>query len=147
MFEAISSPRTSSARAASCRRTRRSPSGSRARRTAPTCSARACAGSASGLRSAHSRVSPRRPWSPQTSRADSLVPAEQLPQLGELLAPELVALTVLDPPDEIQHKWRKLDRVERLRHVVDAAQVDALCAVLHLGASSQKDDRDFARPL
>ena len=46
-------------------------------------------------------------------------------------------------PDE----RRQLERVERLRHVVDAADVEAARAVAELRARGQEDDRDLVRAL
>ena len=48
----------------------------------------------------------------------------------------------LDPREQVTHERRQLDRVERLRHVVDAAEVDAAGAVAQLGARGQEHDRD-----
>ena len=48
----------------------------------------------------------------------------------------------LDAREQVAHERRELDRVERLRHVVDAAEVDAARAVAQLGARGQEDDRD-----
>ena len=44
--------------------------------------------------------------------------------------------------EQVAHERRELDRVERLRHVVDAAEVDAARTVAQLGARGEEDDRD-----
>ena len=73
----------------------------------------------------------------------------QRAELGQLLAPQLVALAALQPVEQPSHERRQLDGIERLRDVVDAADVEAARAVAELGPRGQEDDRDLggaARP-
>src|SRR5947199_321668 len=63
-----------------------------------------------------------------------LVPFEQFAQLGDLLLAQVVPLAALDPVDELPDERRQLDGIERLRHVVDTAEVDSLRAIPDLGA-------------
>src|SRR6266542_3956048 len=74
-----------------------------------------------------------------------LVLAHQRAELGELLAAELVALAALDPLEHVLHERRELERVERLRHVVDPAEVEPARAVAKLRPGREEDDRDRAR--
>src|SRR5262245_4015181 len=69
----------------------------------------------------------------------------QRPQLGELLAAQLVALALVDAVEQLAYERRELERVERLRHVVDAADVEAARTVAELGARGEEDDRDLVR--
>src|SRR5207244_7317222 len=66
-------------------------------------------------------------------------------ELGELLVPEHVALPAVDPRDHVLDERGELERVERLRDVVDAADVEAARAVSELRPRGQEDDRDPAR--
>src|SRR5207302_2875959 len=141
---------------------RSSPSGSRAPSTGRISSAPASAGSASASRAAASREPPARPWSPPTSPAETLVgrgirrPGAPFPvggllglhqrtELGELLAAQVVALAALDALEQVPHEGRELEWVERLRHVVDPADVEAARPVAELRAGREEDDRDPAR--
>ena len=67
----------------------------------------------------------------------------QRAELGELLAPELVALAALEPVEQRPHERRQLDGVERLRDVVDAADVEPSRPVAELRPRGQEDDRDL----
>src|SRR5262245_24278501 len=78
------------------------------------------------------------------SVSGSLLGFHQRAQLGELLAAELVALAAVDPVEQAAHELGQVERVERLRHVVDAADVEAACAVAELGPRREEDDRDPA---
>src|SRR5207248_9418118 len=53
----------------------------------------------------------------------------QRPELGDLLAAELVPLAATDPLEQPLDERRELERVEGLRHVVDAADVEPARAV------------------
>ena len=48
---------------------------------------------------------------------------------------------------QVADERRQLDGVERLRDVVDPAEVDAARAVLDLRPRRQEDDRDRVRPV
>ena len=74
-----------------------------------------------------------------------LVPFKQFAQLGDLLLAQVVPLAAFDPVDEIPDERRQLDGIERLRHVVDTAEVDSLRAIPDLGAGCQEDDRNAVR--
>ena len=78
--------------------------------------------------------------------ASVLALLDQLAQLGELRA---VAARRARRPRPWRcrslDQRRELDRVERLRHVVEAAEVEAAGTVAQLGAGGQEDDRDRAR--
>src|SRR5207249_4303858 len=63
-------------------------------------------------------------------------------ELGELLAAQLVTLAALYARQQLSHERGELERIERLRHVVDAADVEPARAVPELCARRQKDDRD-----
>src|SRR5262249_34718908 len=77
----------------------------------------------------------------------ALLAVHQLSQLRELLAAQLVALAAVDAVEQLAHERRELDRVEGLRDVVDAADVEAARTVPGLGARREEDDRDRARAL
>src|SRR3954470_1277052 len=79
------------------------------------------------------------------SDATALVAFEHRSQLRQLLAAQLVALAVLDPVQQVVDHRRELDRVERLRDVVDPAEIDPARTVSQLGACRQEDDRDARR--
>src|ERR671931_2037667 len=68
-------------------------------------------------------------------------------ELGELLVPELLALAALHAGENVLDERGRLERVERLRDVVDAADVEAAGAVAELGPRGEEDDRDPARLL
>ena len=71
----------------------------------------------------------------------------QRAELGELLAAQLVALAALDPREQVAHERRQLQRVERLRDVVDAPDVEPPRPVPELRPCGEEDDRDLARAL
>src|SRR3954447_3055979 len=66
-------------------------------------------------------------------------------QLAELLLAKVVALASLDAIEQIANECRELERVERLRHVVDAADVEPARTVAKLCACGEEDDRDVLR--
>src|ERR687887_3278 len=68
-------------------------------------------------------------------------------ELGELLVPELLALAALHAGEDVLDERGQLERVERLRDVVDAADVEAAGAVAELGPRGEEDDRNPARLL
>src|SRR5919198_4891311 len=70
---------------------------------------------------------------------------EQRAQLGELRESQLLALAALDAGDHLADQRGELGRVERLRDVVEPAEVEAARAVTKLRAGGQEDDRDAAR--
>ena len=47
--------------------------------------------------------------------------------------------------EQVAHERGELERVERLRHVVDAADVEPARAVAELGPRREEDDRDAVR--
>jgi hypothetical protein len=59
---------------------------------------------------------------------------EEITELLDLLAAQVLALAAFDTGDQVAHERRKLDGVERLRHVVDPAEIEASSAVSGLGA-------------
>ena len=83
------------------------------------------------------------------ARADRAVAGydRAVAKLGDLLAAQLVALAALDAVEQVAYERRELDRVERLRHVVDAAEVEPARPVAELRARGEEDDRDAARAL
>src|SRR5581483_4406763 len=76
-----------------------------------------------------------------------LLRLHERPQLLELLAAELVDLAAVDPRQELADERGEVERVERLRHVVDAADVEAAGAVAELRPRGEEDDRDLPGPL
>src|SRR2546428_8109593 len=101
-------------------------------------------------RSGSGRLSMLEPYSgiarPRRARAE-LVGFHQGAELQELLGAQLVALAAIETVQEALHERRQLERVERLRHVVDAADVEPAGPVAKFGARGQKDDRDLDRPV
>src|SRR5437868_2824420 len=73
---------------------------------------------------------------------NSALGAHRVAKLGELLAAQLVALAAGDTLEQVAHERRELDRVERLRHVVDPAGVEPARAIAKLGTRREEDDRD-----
>src|SRR3954465_9482463 len=66
-------------------------------------------------------------------------------ELPELLLAKVIALASFDAIEQIPHERRKLERVERLRHVVDAADVEPARTVAELCTGGQEDDRYVLR--
>src|SRR5215475_4246877 len=62
-----------------------------------------------------------RPDETQSTAASRLLGLDERAQLGELLAAQLVALAAVDPGEQVAHERGELERVERLRHIVDTA--------------------------
>ena len=58
---------------------------------------------------------------------------------------ELLALAALHAGEDVLDERGQLERVERLRDVVNAADVEAAGAVAELGPRGEEDDRDAAR--
>ena len=83
----------------------------------------------------------------QTARDSGSYAFHRVAELGDLLAAKLVALAALDAVEQVAHERRELDRVERLRHVVDAADVEPARTIAQLGPRGQEDDRDPVRAL
>src|SRR3569833_3497171 len=97
----------------------------------------------SGLASSEilNRVTTRCP----RSACELLLGIHQAAELGELLAAELVAFALLDPIEQLAHQRRQLERIERLRHVVDAADVEPAGTIAELRTRRQEDDRYVVR--
>src|SRR5215203_3103926 len=74
-----------------------------------------------------------------------LLALEHLPEIRQLLAPHVFSLPELHALQQAAQLRRQLDRVERLRHVVDAAEVEAPGSVAELGSRRQEHDRDRRR--
>ena len=76
-----------------------------------------------------------------------LVALEQQLQFGELLPPQVVPLAAFDARDQIADERREVDRVERLRDVVDTPEIDSARSVAQLCPRGQEDDRDLLGPI
>src|SRR5262245_41486902 len=103
--------------------------------------------SASASQRQRSNQAELRPAAPQCRPGSELLVFHEPTQLGELLGAELVELSAVDPVQQVAHEGRELERVERLRHVVDPTDIEATRAVAELGPGGEEDDRDRARPV
>src|SRR5256885_4805921 len=62
-------------------------------------------------------------YAPRRLSVSPLLGLDQRAQLGELLAPQLVAPAAVDADEQVAHERGGVGRGERLRNVVDAAHV------------------------
>jgi len=64
---------------------------------------------------------------------------------GRAVSSVYIPLAALDPRQQVADHRRELDGVERLRHVVEAAEIEPARPIAQLGTRGQEDDRDRLR--